>query len=286
MREGEKMAKFSVVIPVYSELEPQQAGATGHIHFRYKTVQRAIKSIINQQFPDWELIVVDDGCVDGMTPDMLDKMAESDERIKVIHQENQGRVTARNRGMEEATGEWLTWLDSDDEFSTHYFRALNQAIKDFPEYKVFSFGGIIHWPDHHTTIREAYKPPEGDGPGHGWFKSGGIAAGHFIFRKDLWASDKKYRLPDEASPYEFAAKSRIPLKLDKDEPHIENPAGAFQDGVRRQGLSLGNPWGDDYAQFYYLTRDNKVKVLTVLLYVQYPRAHEEIYEHFGEEYGT
>jgi glycosyltransferase involved in cell wall biosynthesis len=280
------MPKFSIVLPVYSETSPKQEGAAGHIHYRGNRAQRAIRSVINQQYPDWELIIVDDGCIDGVTPDILDKFAESDKRIKVIHQVNQNRAISRNNGMEAATGEWICWLDSDDEYSTHYLRELNAAIEDFPEYKIFNFGSILHWEDHHTSLRSVFVPSiEGDG--HEYFRSGHIGTGSFIFRRDLWASDAKYRIPDEVNAYQFAAASKFDMKFTPehpDWPHIEDPAGAFTDGVYRHGLSLGNPWGDDFLQFFLLTRDNHSKPLDVLLYVQYPRAHEERYEHYGEIY--
>lgn len=284
------MPKFSIVVPCYSELSPLQAGASGQRHFRGKTIQRAIKSIQAQQFTDWELILVDDGCADGKTPDILDKFAESDERIRVIHKENENRAVARNVGMEEATGEWICWLDSDDEYVTHYLRELHQATLDFPEYGIFNFGSILHYPDHQTLAQRVYRP-EIEEDGHEWFRAGHLGCGSFIFKKELWLSDDKYRIPDEVNPYQFASKSGYPLKLDPVEDEFkynntEKPNGAFQDGIHRQGLSLGNPWGDDFLQFYLLTRDNLSKPLDVLLYVVYPRAHEDIYEHFGELYPT
>lgn len=276
--------KFSIIIPAYSELDPLQSSSGGNRHFRAREVQRAIKSVIAQQFPDWELILVDDGCADGVTPVILDKFAESDDRIRVIHQENQNRAIARNTGMAAATGEWLCWLDSDDEYSTHYLRELNQATIDFPEYRIFNFGSIIHFPDHYTAIRPAYSPAI-EGEGHEYFRSGHIGAGSFIFKKDLWKENQeKYRIPDEVNCYQFAASSKFDMRYSNDEPDIENPAGAFTDGVYRHGLSLGNPWGDDFLQFFLLTRDNYSKSLDVLLYIQYPRSHEDIYEHFGEIY--
>jgi glycosyltransferase involved in cell wall biosynthesis len=255
------------------------------IHFRGKTAQRAIKSILNQQYPDWELILVDDGCCDGVTPAILDKFAKKDKRIKVLHTDNGNRAIARNRGMDAATGEWLCWLDSDDEYSTHYLRELDVAIKDFPDYKIFNFGALVYWPDHHSTIRPTFYPAE-EGDGHEWFRSGHIGCGSFVFRRDLWVSDKKYRIPDEANPYQFAADSKFDMRFTKDEPYVEEPTKAFTDGVKRHGLSLGNPWGDDFLQFYLLTRDNHSKPLDILLYYQYPRAHEDIYEYFGEIYET
>lgn len=303
--------KFSVIIPVYSELQPLQEGASGHLHFRGKTVQRAIKSIINQQYPNWELIIINDGSADDLTPEILEKFAASDSRIKVIHQANQNRAVARNRGMDEATGEWLCWLDCDDEYSTHYLRELDIATKDFPEYSIFNFGSLIYWPDHHSTIRPVFTPST-DGQGHEWFRSGHIGTGSFIFKKELWLKrgrklvryeDERgdpiiveeecqvYRIPEEVNPYQFAAASLFPYKLNREEDEFkydntENPETMFQDGVKRHGSSLGNPWGDDFLQFYLLTRDNHSKPLDVLLYIQYPRAHEEVYEHFGDIYET
>lgn len=276
---------FSIIIPVYSELTPQQAAGDSHIHFRGKTIQRAIKSIINQQYPHWELILIDDGCVDEITPGIMDKFAETDDRIKVIHKINENRAVARNTGMEAATGDWICWLDSDDEYSTHYLRELNHAINEFPEYKIFNFGSLIYWPDHHATTRPVFTPAE-EGEGHEWFKSGHIGCGSFIFNRELWASKPEYRIPDEPNPYQFAADSKFDMRFTEDEPYVDEPLGAFSDGVKRHGLSLGNPWGDDFLQFYRLTRDNKSKPLDTLLYIQYPRAHEEVYTHFGEIYDT
>lgn len=303
------MTKFSIVMPVYSELQPQLEGSNGHLHYRAKMVQRAIKSIINQQYPDWELVIVNDGSPDPAIGTILQKFADSDSRIRIIDQPNQNRAIARNRGMEEATGEWICWIDCDDEYMTHYLREMDQAIKEFPEYSIFNFGAIIHWPDHHTSLRSVFAPNT-EGEGHEWFRSGLIGCGSFIFKRDLWLKrgmrlirrvdeaenvtiteeeGQLYRIPDEVNPYMFAAASLFDLKLDplSDKFHYdntENPDGAFTDGVRRHGLSLGNPWGDDFLQFYLLTRDNQSKPLDVLLYIQYPRAHEEIYEHFGEIY--
>lgn len=281
-REAQKpMPKFSVIIPIYSDHDPDQPDIEQR-HDKFKQVQRAIKSIIAQQFTDWELILVNDGCTDN-TPEILKKFAKLDKRIKVVEQVNSNRAIARNRGMEEATGEWLCWLDSDDEYSTHYLRELNQATIDFPEYKIFNFGSIIHFPDHHTAIRSVFAPAI-EGEGHEYFRSGHIGCGSFIFRRDLWDSDSKYRIPDEVNPYQFAATSRFDMRFTEDEPFVDNPLGAFTDGVYRHGLSLGNPWGDDFFQFYQLTRDNHSKPLDVLLYIQYPRAHEECYTEFGEIY--
>lgn len=281
------MPRFSVIVPIYSSLDPTEPSSGGVRHFRAKTVQRAIKSIINQQFKDWELILVDDGCTDGVTPQILDKFAASDKRIKVIHKINENRAIARNQGMEKATGEWICWLDCDDEYSTHYMRCLDKAIKEEPDYNIFNFGSLVYHADNRSTIRETFHPTR-EGSGHAWFRSGAIGSGSFIFKRGLWASDPKYRIPDEVNPYHFAAQSRFPWRLSREEDqykydNTENPEEMFQDGVYRLGSSLGNPWGDDFLQFYLLTRDNWSNPLDVLLYIEYKRGEEEdAFNDYGE----
>ncbi len=73
----------------------------------------AVESILVQDYPDFELIIIDDGSTDG-TPAAADEMAERDGRIRVIHQENQWIYASFNRGIEEAKGEYIYILNSDD----------------------------------------------------------------------------------------------------------------------------------------------------------------------------
>jgi glycosyltransferase involved in cell wall biosynthesis len=88
----------TVVIPVYNDSE---------------RLRRAVRSIRDQTWTDWELIVVDDGSDDG-TLIVAEELAAIDERVRVIQQEHVGHAIARNRGMAEARGEWIAVQDSDD----------------------------------------------------------------------------------------------------------------------------------------------------------------------------
>ena len=88
--------KVSVVIPTYN---------------RAATVPRAIESVLAQTVTDLEVIVVDDGSSDD-TGKVLGEMFG--DRIRYYAQTNQGASVARNRGVEEARGEWIAFLDSDD----------------------------------------------------------------------------------------------------------------------------------------------------------------------------
>lgn len=89
---------ISVIVPVYQVEE---------------YLDQCVKSIINQSFNELEIILVDDGSTDNC-PAMCDEWAEKDKRIKVIHKPNGGLSDARNAGLEIATGEYISFIDSDD----------------------------------------------------------------------------------------------------------------------------------------------------------------------------
>ena len=90
--------KVSVVVPVYN------AGAL---------LARTLDSILAQTFRDFEVVCIDDGSTDG-SRDVLKAYAEKDARIRLIFQKNAGGVVARNRGLEESTGEAVYFCDHDD----------------------------------------------------------------------------------------------------------------------------------------------------------------------------
>ena len=76
-------------------------------------LSEAIKSIQNQSYPHWEIIIIDDGSTDN-TPSLIDQIAESDNRIFSFHQKNGRQGAARNNGISHAQGEWIAFLDADD----------------------------------------------------------------------------------------------------------------------------------------------------------------------------
>jgi len=92
--------KLSVIIPVFN-VEPY--------------LERCLNSVLRQTFRDMEIIMVDDGSTDNSGV-LADQLSTRDSRINVIHQENQGLSGARNTGLRAATGEYVVFLDSDDEW--------------------------------------------------------------------------------------------------------------------------------------------------------------------------
>ncbi|MDD6237531.1 MAG: glycosyltransferase family 2 protein, partial [Clostridiales bacterium] len=94
------MPKISVIMPVYNSEQ---------------FLRMAVDSVLNQTFEDFELIMVDDGSKD-QSGAICDEYAQKDARVKVIHQENGGICAARNTGMKAAEGEYLAFIDNDDEY--------------------------------------------------------------------------------------------------------------------------------------------------------------------------
>ena len=92
------MPEVSVIVPVYKAEQ---------------YLNRCVKSILEQTYQNFELILVDDGSPDNC-PSMCDSWAQKDDRIRVIHKKNGGASSARNAGLKEANGNWIAFADSDD----------------------------------------------------------------------------------------------------------------------------------------------------------------------------
>jgi len=92
-------------------------------------IDSAIGSILAQKMPDWELVVVNDGSTD-QTADLLSQY--SDRRIRVYHQKNAGEAAARNHALREVDGEFLAFLDSDDQFLPAFLENMVDFLKANP----------------------------------------------------------------------------------------------------------------------------------------------------------
>ena len=105
------MPQISVIVPVYN-VEPY--------------LRKCIDSILNQSFTDFELILVDDGSTD-CSGVICDEYVQKDARIRVFHTPNQGVSAARNWGLSQALGEWITFVDSDDWVEEGYLSCFFQT---------------------------------------------------------------------------------------------------------------------------------------------------------------
>lgn len=91
-------------------------------------IKECVDSIVKQTISNLEIILVDDGSIDG-TLDILCSLAVDDNRIKIIHQDNGGVSKARNRGIDEAQGEWIVFVDADDVIQPDYCESLLETAK-------------------------------------------------------------------------------------------------------------------------------------------------------------
>lgn len=133
--------KLSVIIPVF------------HVE---ATLDRCVESVVGQAFGDMEIVLVDDGS-DDRCPAMCDEWAGRDSRIKVIHKDNGGLSDARNAALDMATGDYVTFVDSDDFLDASTYqevmaRAGGNDITEFPVTKHYGsrwqqelrFGSVLY----------------------------------------------------------------------------------------------------------------------------------------------
>ena len=107
------MANLSIIVPVYNVC---------------LYVSECIYSLLNQSYDDFEIIIVDDGSTDE-SPEIVDRIAQKDNRIKVIHQKNLGLPEARNTGIKAATGKYIGFIDSDDRIKPDMYKVLINKIE-------------------------------------------------------------------------------------------------------------------------------------------------------------
>ena len=124
------MPRLSVIVPVY-KVE--------------KYIHKCVDSILNQTFTDFELILVDDGSPDNCGR-ICDEYAEKDSRVRVIHKKNGGVSDARNVGVVESKGDYISFVDPDDWIETNALEQIwNKAeanLKSVLASSAINFGSL------------------------------------------------------------------------------------------------------------------------------------------------
>ncbi len=115
----------SVIVPVYNT---------------EKYLRRCLDSILAQTFTDWECLVIDDGSTDT-SPAICDEYAAADTRFRVFHKQNGGVSSARNVGLENVHGEWVTFVDADDYYASNNAISLmyGKAMKESADVVLIDF---------------------------------------------------------------------------------------------------------------------------------------------------
>ena len=111
---------FSVVIPLYN---------------KELSITNTVQSVLDQTYQNFEIVIINDGSTDNSIKAVE---AINDNRIRLIHQENQGVSAARNRGIKEAKYEWIAFLDGDDLWEPNHLEETTKMMNLYPEEKVFT----------------------------------------------------------------------------------------------------------------------------------------------------
>lgn len=141
LEKSEKMIKYSIIVPVYNA---------------EKTLRRCLESIRKQTYKNFEVIIVNDGAIDK-SEEIANEYREIDSRFIVITQINKGVSSARNTGLELISGEYVSFVDSDDYLTVDYLGKINEVIKE--ERSDIVFYGVNHI-DRNGNIIKCSKLPE------------------------------------------------------------------------------------------------------------------------------
>lgn len=164
--------QVSVVVPLYN---------------KETYVLNAIKSVVSQGDAVLEVLVVDDGSTDSGAERVE---ALNHPKVRVIRKKNGGVSSARNTGIQEARGKYISFLDADDVYLDGFMGEIAKLITDFPSAQVYATSFYKEWPD--GKREQAYVPTAFDGrkaqlvrdPFTAWSRASFIHTGSFCVRKD------------------------------------------------------------------------------------------------------
>lgn len=113
--------KFSIIIPLYN---------------KEKYIQRAVDSVLNQTYQNFELIIVDDGSTDGSLSAI--KNYTGNPKIRIISQNNKGACSARNTGINSAMYKYIIFLDADDAWMENFLKEICNLINQYPDCGIYA----------------------------------------------------------------------------------------------------------------------------------------------------
>ncbi len=137
---SELQKMISVVIPLYN---------------KELSIKSTLQSVLAQTYTDFEVVVVDDGSIDKSVS-VVKTIA--DNRIRLIHKTNGGVSSARNRGIQEAKGSHIAFLDGDDYWEPNYLEELARLIDDFPNAVIYGVGhGVLQRNEKHKIANKMFS---------------------------------------------------------------------------------------------------------------------------------
>lgn len=135
---------ISVVIPLYNKDE---------------YIVDTVASVLDQKFQDFELIIIDDGSTDDSVSEVEKHF--SDPRIKLVRRQNKGVSIARNEGIQISKNQWIAFLDADDWWADNFLAEISEAIRLFPEKRLFASGRSRVFKSGEERYKNRFIPAEG-----------------------------------------------------------------------------------------------------------------------------
>ena len=159
-----------------------------------KYIEKCLNSILRQTYQNLEVIVVDDGSTDG-TAGIIRGIAGRDHRIRLLCEENRGTSAARNYGLEEATGEYLTFVDSDDYIARDYVERLQKRCESTEADMVIC--GLCYVGENGRILKRIVPDYYQRGVHEEWTFRISAACSHF-YRRQIWEKyqSRSFRLRD------------------------------------------------------------------------------------------
>ena len=173
--------KISVIIPVYNS---------------EKYLSQCIESVLNQEFQDYEVILVDDEAKDS-SPLICDEYAKKDKRVRVIHKKNGGTADSRNVGLAVATGDYVTFMDNDDYWKSK--TALKEIVEQLEQSKsdVLMYDTMEYWENTGKYVQSKRECKRADIIGKSREKALETLIKKGVLYRAVWAKVIKKKLIDD-----------------------------------------------------------------------------------------
>lgn len=126
---------FSIIVPIYKVEE---------------YLPQCLDSILGQKYEDFEVLLIDDGSPDNC-PDICDKYAQKDQRIRVLHKQNEGLVKAREDGLEMAQGIYIGYVDGDDWMEDNWLIKVSEVVKAYQP-DMITYNTYLDYPNHTEQV--------------------------------------------------------------------------------------------------------------------------------------
>lgn len=163
--------KVSIIVPCYNQAQ---------------YLDEALQSIYNQTYTDWECFIVNDGSLDH-TEEIAQKWAAKAPRFIYVPKENGGVSSARNLGIERASGEFILPLDADDKFEATFIEKALAILLHNPEVGIVSSWGMFFTKDKNLQVYKSNAQSTSD-----LLFANGVNMGFSLFRKESWEKAGKY----------------------------------------------------------------------------------------------